>query len=435
VLFARSRSTYGVTRPRQVWQGQDVRVKGYIEGAFDNTSFNAIITAARERGLEEICCRWVGSMLESRLVHTSRMGSSLTAKVVGGCPQGGVLSSLLWNLVVDRLLTVTNDLGFSTFGYADDIVIIVQGKFAHIVREIMQEALNVVVKWAVKEGLNISPHKTAIVPFTTRRKTEGLGPLTLYGKELKMLGEVKYLGVTLDSKLNWNQHLQKVIRKAQTTFAVVRRICGKIWGLRPNMVHWLYTRVIRPSILHGALVWWSKVIQKTTQTQLGRIQRMASLAITGAMKSTPPSALEMLLNLTPLDLVIMAEARMALYTLHILKQPAVSRTEAGLLSIWKNVSDPILDMRSDYTIPVCYHSKIFSVIVDRDYWRNKDPVFPENALIWFTDGSRANSGTGSGIFGLRPNRSLSFPLGKFATVFQTEICAILHCACENIRRA
>ena len=28
-----------------------------IEGAFDNTSFNAIITAARERRLEETCCR------------------------------------------------------------------------------------------------------------------------------------------------------------------------------------------------------------------------------------------------------------------------------------------------------------------------------------------------------------------------------------------
>ena len=49
-------------------------------------------------------------------------------------------------------MTVTNDLGFNTFGYADDIVIIVQGKFAHTVREIMQNALNVVAKWAVKES-------------------------------------------------------------------------------------------------------------------------------------------------------------------------------------------------------------------------------------------------------------------------------------------
>jgi len=145
-------------------------------------------------------------------------------------PAGRSFVSPLVEPSVDRLLTITNNLGFNTFGYADDIVIIVQGKFAHTVREIMQEALNVIVKWAVKEGLNISPHKTAIVPFTNKRNTEGLGPLILHGKELPMLNEVKYLGVILDSKLNWNQHLQKIIRKAQTTFAVVRRICGKKMG-------------------------------------------------------------------------------------------------------------------------------------------------------------------------------------------------------------
>jgi hypothetical protein len=61
-------------------------------------------------------------------------------------------------------------------------------------------------------------------------------------------------------------------------------------------------------------------------------------------------------------------------------------------------------MQSDYTIPVYRYSKIFNAIIDWDYWRNKDPVFPEDALIWFTDGSRADSGTGSGILGIRPNR-------------------------------
>jgi len=80
------------------------------------------------------------------------------------------------------------------------------------------------------------------------------------------------------------------------------------------------------------------------------------------MKSTPTAAMEVLLNLTPLDLLIMAQARMALYRL----QPVVPKTVAGLVSIWKNVSDPSLDMRSDYTIPVYYHSKIFDVIIDWD---------------------------------------------------------------------
>jgi len=47
------------------------------------------------------------------------------------------------------------------------------------------------------------------------------------------------------------------------------------------------------------------------------------------MKSTPTAAMEMLLNLTPLDLVIMLEARMRLYRLHILKQLADLKTEVG----------------------------------------------------------------------------------------------------------
>ena len=59
---------------------------------------------------------------------------------------------------------------------------------------------------------------------------------------------------------------------------------------------------------------------------------MACLAITRAMKLTSTAAIEILLNLTPLDLVILAEVRMALYRLHTLKQPADPKAEAGLLS-------------------------------------------------------------------------------------------------------
>jgi hypothetical protein len=176
-------------------------------------------------------------------------------------------------------------------------------------------------------------------------------------------------------------------------------------------------------------------MQKTTKIQLGRIQRMACLAITGAMKTTPTAAMEILLNVTPLDLLIQAKARMALHRLQIHKQTADPKVEAGLLPIRKIVNDPLLEMRVDYTTPEYYYSKDLNVIIDRDYRKNKEPEFPKEALIWFTDGSRANSGTGSGIFGQRPKRSLNFPLGKFATVFQTEKYAILQCAYENIRRA
>jgi hypothetical protein len=53
-------------------------------------------------------------------------------------------------------------------------------------------------------------------------------------------------------------------------------------------------------------------------------------------------------------------------------------------------------MRSNYFIPVYCHTKNFVVIIDQEYWTNKHPLFPDDALIWFTDRSRADSGTGAG---------------------------------------
>jgi hypothetical protein len=92
-------------------------------------------------------------------------------------------------------------------------------------------------------------------------------------------------------------------------------------------------------------------------------------------------------------------------------------------------------MQSDYIIPVYHYTKNFVIKIDQEYWKNKDPMFPEEALIWSIDGSRADSGTGTGNYGRRPHRSFSFSLGKYATVFQTKIYAILQCAYENTRRA
>jgi hypothetical protein len=91
-------------------------------------------------------------------------------------------------------LAVINDQGFTAFGYANNIVITVHGKFPHTVRQLMQAALNEMVKWTTKEGLSISPQKAAVVPFINRRNIEGLGPLILHGKQLQMLDGVKNLG-------------------------------------------------------------------------------------------------------------------------------------------------------------------------------------------------------------------------------------------------
>ncbi|GJQ83221.1 hypothetical protein Trydic_g14577 [Trypoxylus dichotomus] len=78
------------------------------------------------------------------------------ARVAAGCPQGGVLSSLLWCLLVDDLLSDLRRAGFYAQGYADDITIMVSGRFEGVVSERMQVALRLVETWCRKEGLNVN---------------------------------------------------------------------------------------------------------------------------------------------------------------------------------------------------------------------------------------------------------------------------------------
>ena len=60
---------------------------------------------------------------------------------VRGCPQGGVLSLLLWNLTVDKLLWDLNEVRYYSIGFVDDIAIIIRDKFPSTVFEVLQNAL------------------------------------------------------------------------------------------------------------------------------------------------------------------------------------------------------------------------------------------------------------------------------------------------------
>jgi retron-type reverse transcriptase len=113
-----------------------------IEGASDSISFDIITKAAKRHGLEDMICRWIGSMLRSKKITATLARETLEESVTRGCPQGGILSPLLWSLVVDEPIRGLN--GYYTLGYADDIAVLIHGKFFNTISELLQEALNMV---------------------------------------------------------------------------------------------------------------------------------------------------------------------------------------------------------------------------------------------------------------------------------------------------
>jgi hypothetical protein len=75
-----------------------------IDGAFDNASFGSIDAASGEHGVVLTLRRWNEAMLCCQSVRVDIRRSSVRVLLNRGWPQGGVLSPLFWNMVVNGLL-------------------------------------------------------------------------------------------------------------------------------------------------------------------------------------------------------------------------------------------------------------------------------------------------------------------------------------------
>jgi hypothetical protein len=145
-----------------------------IEGSIDSTSHNVIIEAAKRHRLKDTICWWISFMLSNRKTIATLAGETLEGSVARGYLQGGILSPLLSSLVVDEIIGGLNGNGCYTLGYADDIDILVSGKFPYTVSELLQEVLSMVQQWCERTRLSINPQKMAIVPFTRKGDLRGL---------------------------------------------------------------------------------------------------------------------------------------------------------------------------------------------------------------------------------------------------------------------
>jgi hypothetical protein len=133
--------------------------------------------------------------------------------VTRGCPQRGVLSSQMYNLVVYVLLGDLNTSGYYAVAYTDDIVILINSKFPAVL-EVLQTALGLTQQRCDRTDWSINPSKTVVILFNKKRAFKGLKEQTHFGKTIQLFTEVKYLGLTLDKGLTWGAQMDKSTNRA-----------------------------------------------------------------------------------------------------------------------------------------------------------------------------------------------------------------------------
>jgi hypothetical protein len=217
-----------------------------IEGAFDNASFKAIATAIRATKVDPATAHWIINMVANRYIITiDDKGATKTIRIKRGCPHGDILSPFLRNLVVDDLLahTVRDTPGYLQ-AFADDLVSLAGENDLDVIWDRTRETINTIERWCHSKDLYISALKTKVVMFTWNRNWT-LRPIKVGNTTIELSKSAKFLGVTLDSKLNFNLHINiNITRKATAFLMQCRRAAGPTWGLNPKTCNWMYNTVI-----------------------------------------------------------------------------------------------------------------------------------------------------------------------------------------------
>jgi hypothetical protein len=105
--------------------------------------------------------------------------------------------------------------------------------------------------------------------------------------------------------------------------------------------------------------------------ELSKLQRVACLGITGAMRTAPTAAVEVLLGLPPLHLRVEAEAKIDNYRLRCNGQWKPKSEGFGHAYMTRDIdTEPILQMRTDKMVP----RNVYDLLIEVNGKRGLNPI-------------------------------------------------------------
>lgn len=406
-----------------------------IEGAFDNTPTRIILKQLKHFKINEFLINWVSKLLSLRIIKATNGDSMLYFRPQQGCPQGGCLSPLLWNIVMDSLIKKLDPLKLKIVSYADDIVITAVAFNAIGACNKLSNAMKIVEEWCHETGLNVNPNKTNVLrSYKNPRATNKtkMTDILLFNTPLKVVEEIKYLGVFFDSKNNFKFHIEYAANKALRSLWACRAMVSKTWGLDPKKMMWVYKQIILPRVSYGSVVWWHKA--RSHKKELDKIQRTALMLITGAVKSTPTKGIESVLDVNPIHLEIYRIALNSAFLLISNEEWSSNNCSKGHLEI-ENKLKFLKINKGDPCAPQIISPKMNTkfIINSKDKWNDCHLLSPD-PIIWYSDGSRKNNKAGAGILCINDKQTLSLRLTDEATSVQAELIGISLCARESVKK-
>jgi hypothetical protein len=94
--------------------------------------------------------------------------------------------------------------------FADDTAVMAIRETVDISTRKLQSAVNRVAIWTRKWRINLNESKVVHIDFTNKKFKQQ--PIFISGTKCPYANTAKYLGMNLDAKLRWKEHIKKKTR-------------------------------------------------------------------------------------------------------------------------------------------------------------------------------------------------------------------------------
>lgn len=186
---------------------------------------------------------------------TSRWCTIKEVPIPSGVPQGSHLGPLIFILFVND---ICQRLQSQKLLYADDL------KIFRTVTSVLncvalQQDIDMIQEWCSLNGMKVNPSKCKSISFT--RSTAPIRhEYTFDHHELDRVSSIRDLGLLIDCKLNFSEHVSATTAKAFAMLGFLRRNTAEFENI--NALKTLYITMVR-SILEYAVQVWANQRQST----------------------------------------------------------------------------------------------------------------------------------------------------------------------------
>ena len=273
----------------QAWRDKKVLslVTFDLKGAFNGVAIDILLGCLWAHRIPEDYVQWIQDFCSERSATITVNGHISVPQLLKhpGLPQGSPLSPLLFLFFNAELVKSVINKNRGAIAFVDDYSAWVTGdSIESNVTRLQTQVVSPLERWAATSGVIFRADKSYMTHFT-RNKKKLLAPgedssLTLNGTGIKPSPRLKLLGVVLDQRLRYREHIGNVAKKGVLATLALKRLRN----LRPETVRRLYNSTVVPVIDYASVI-WAPNAPKFALSPLVQVQRMGARAIVGAFRT------------------------------------------------------------------------------------------------------------------------------------------------------